>query len=359
MGQSNPPSVRPPPSLRDTSPKSVGKFGIIIQTLLHGFGGGREGVRTLILFYDSPATITFMSKPVSRIFHSLLFIILIGTGGSIVYYLKTTPTVTASCATPAEGPRQGAATRTAIPTPAPSLSGTFEPGPDTGWSLLQPGLERRVIRIYNDQNQPSESVYIWRLDQNCFRMDVAFDETPRSLQTWQEETNAILVLNGGYFSIENERYFPDGLIIVNGEASGSSFDGFGGMLAIDRSGAELRWLVQQPYNSSEPLQAALQSFPILVRPGGELGFPAQREDYASARRTVIGQDQAGRILFIVAPEGYFTLHQLSAWLTESDLNLEIAVNLDGGGSTGILVANPREIIPSNVLLPFVILVYAR
>ena len=295
-----------------------------------------------------------MFKPVSRILHSLLFILLIGTGGSIVYLFNTTPST--ACAAPAEGPRQGAAT---FIIPTPSLSGTFEPGPDTGWSSLQPGLERRVIRIYNEQNQPIESVYIWRLDQNCFRMDVAYDERPKSLQTWQEETNAVMVVNGGYFSIENERYFPDGLTIVNGEAFGSSFEGFGGMLAINRSRAELRWLVQKPYHSYEPLQAALQSFPILVQPGGELGFPAERENNARARRTVIGQDRDGRILLIVAPQGYFTLHELSVYLTESDLNLDIAVNLDGGGSTGILVENPREIISPTRPLPFVILVYAR
>jgi uncharacterized protein YigE (DUF2233 family) len=262
-----------------------------------------------------------MLKSVSRTLHALLLLMLIGTVGTIVYYIKI--------------------------------------GSHAGWSLLQPGLERRVIQIYDDQNQQVESLYVWRLDQNYFRMDVAYAETPKSLQTWQEETNAVMVVNGGYFSIENEKYFPDGLTIVNGEAFGSSFDGFGGMLAIDQDRAELRWLVQEPYNSYEPLQAALQSFPILVQPGGKLGFGAERENNARARRTVIGQDQDGRILFIVAPEGYFTLHQLSVYLTESDLNLDIAVNLDGGGSTGILMANPREIIPSKVLLPFVILVYAR
>jgi len=262
-----------------------------------------------------------MYKSISRILHSLLLLILIGTSGSIVYYLKTAP--------------------------------------KPPWSSLRPGLERRVIQIYNDQNQPVESLYIWRLDQNYFRMDVAYDETPKSLETWQKETNASLVLNGGYFSIENERYFPDGLTIINGKAFGSSFDGFGGMLAINEYWAELRWLVEKPYNSDEPLQAALQSFPLLVKPGGELGFPAERENNVRARRTVIAQDRDGRILFIVAPQGYFTLHQLSVYLTESDLNLDIAVNLDGGGSTGILVANPREIISPKTLLPFVILVYAR
>jgi uncharacterized protein YigE (DUF2233 family) len=231
--------------------------------------------------------------------------------------------------------------------------------PDPDWSLLQPGLERRVISITNAQNQPVESLYIWRLDQNYFRLDVVHNERPKSLDAWQKETNAALVVNGGYFSINNERYLPDGLTIINGKASGRSFAGFGGMLAINQSKAELRWLVQKPYNAYESWHAALQSFPILVQPGGELGFPAERDNQARARRTVIAQDRDGRILFIIAPQGYFTLHQLSVYLTESDLNLDIALNLDGGGSTGILVANPREIISPRTLLPFVILVYAR
>jgi exopolysaccharide biosynthesis protein len=74
---------------------------------------------------------------------------------------------------------------------------------------------------------------------------------------------------------------------------------------------------------------------------------------------VLGQDRNGRILFIVAPQGYFVLHQLSVYLTESDLNLDIAVNLDGGGSTGVLVSDPREVIPPTRPIPFVILVHPR
>ncbi|MEO8354440.1 MAG: phosphodiester glycosidase family protein [Chloroflexota bacterium] len=279
----------------------------------------------------------------------MLLLIFIGTWGSVVYYIKAAP----------NAPSLPPAARATLPTPVPSPSGTAETLPDTDWSLLQPGLERRVIQIFDDQNQHVESVHIWRLDQNYFRLDVAYDETPKSLQTWQKETSATLVVNGGYYSVENELYFPNGLTIVNGEAFGSSFRGYGGMLAIDRSRAEIRWLVQKPYNSDEALQAALQSFPILVQPGGKLGFGAERENNVSARRTAIGQDTDGRIVFIVAPQGRFTLHQFSAYLTESDLNLDIAINLDGGGSTGVLVANPYEIIAPTRPLPFVILVHAR
>ena len=179
-----------------------------------------------------------MYKRVSGLLHAVLLLILIGTCGSTMYFINNEPSV------------GSAVPPTAIfrPTPVPSLSRTAETRAETGWSSLGPGLERRLIRIYNDQDQQVESVYIWRLDQKYFRMDVVYDERPRSLETWQKETDASLVLNGGYFSIANEIYFPDGLTIVNGKAFGRSFDGFGGMLAINKSRAELRWLVEKPYN---------------------------------------------------------------------------------------------------------------
>src|SRR5215510_8173522 len=153
-----------------------------------------------------------MYKRISRILHVLIFLILIGICGNTIYFLNNKSSVMSTISPMAIFTR----------TPVPSLPHTVETRRDRGWSLIQPGFERHVINIYDDQNQRVESLYIWRLDQKYFRMDVAFDETPRSLETWQNETHASLVLNGGYFSIVNERYFPDGLTIVNGEASGQS-----------------------------------------------------------------------------------------------------------------------------------------
>lgn len=216
-----------------------------------------------------------------------------------------------------------------------------------------------MIRLFNDQSQHIESLYLFRLNQNLFRLDVAYRPAPLSLEDWQKETSALMIVNGGFYREENETPIPNGLTILNGQAFGSSYDSFGGMLAIGDGWAEVRWLAQKPYDSGEPLWAGLQSFPLLVKPGGELGFPAEFEDNVQARRTVIAQDREGHILFIVTPRGHFTLHQLSLYLTGSDLDLDIALNLDGGPSSGILLANPREIIPSQTLLPIVILVYPR
>ncbi len=245
-----------------------------------------------------------------------------------------------------------------VPTLSPTLDATFSKS-DTGWASLQPGLERRSINIYSNQDQLTESLYLVRLDQNLFQLDVAYSERPKSLQDWQAETKASVVVNGSYFRIENDRYIPNGLTILDGKPLGNSYDTYAGMLAINESGSELRWLADQPYDPNEKLLAALQSFPVLIKPVGKLGFPEQYEDGLQARRTVIGQDRDGRILFIVASQGYFTLHQLSAYLTESDLHLRIAVNLDGGPSSGIWVANPQEIIPAQTPLPLVIVANTR
>lgn len=249
-------------------------------------------------------------------------------------------------------------TLTPAPTFTPFLPPTMEPVQDTGWEFVQPGLERRSINLY-ENNQQVEALYLLRLDPNQFRLEVAYQETPQNLEDWQKETNALVVVNGGYFSIEDEKYIPNGLIVVKGQTLGDSYGPFAGMLAVSDYGTELRWLEERPYNPYEQLRAALQSFPVLVKPGGVLGFPVEHEDNLKARRTVIAQDRNGRILFLVAPRGSFTLHQLSVYLTESDLDLNIAVNLDGGPSTGIWLAQPREIIPSQTLLPIVILVYPR
>jgi hypothetical protein len=241
-------------------------------------------------------------------------------------------------------------------TPAPTLTPTLKP--PNGWDQLQPGLERRTLRITNENNA-LESLYVLRLDPTHFRFEVAYDPQGLLLDAWQAQTGALIVVNGGYFREENEQYLPNGLTVIDGATIGTSYGDFGGMFAVTETGPDLRWLAQRSYDPNEPLLAALQSFPILVKPGGELGFPAEHEDHLTARRTVIAQDREGRILLMVAPQGNITLHQLSAYLTASDLDLDIAINLDGGPSSGILLAEPSESIPTFSPLPIVIMVFNR
>lgn len=247
-----------------------------------------------------------------------------------------------------------------IPNPSPLIA-TSSPAPtatpvplDSGWQQLQPGLEQRTLNVVEDGNW-QESLTVLRLDPERFHFDVAYRPgLPQSLATWQAETGALLVVNGGFYT---ERYEATGLIVSDGIARGHSYDGFGGMFVVTDEGPELRSLQAQPYNPTEEFQAGLQSFPLLVKPGGSLGFP--EEDGQQARRTVVAQDTAGRLLFLVAPRGHFTLHQLSRYLVASDLELDVALNLDGGPSTGLLLRQPPLFVPAFVPLPAVITVLEK
>ena len=270
-------------------------------------------------------------------------------------------------------PDSGSDPGTAIPTATASgalLTPTpLQPPPsptaaDRGWVQRDPGLEQRRIDLTNQNGDLIETLHILRIDTNHYRFDVRYDPAvPRSLSEWAALTGAQVVINGSYYSRDEERIFANGLLIIDGLPIGYSYGAFAGMLAVTHQRPELRWLAQQPYDPGEPLLAALQSFPLLIKPGGELGFPSENEDNLMARRTAIGQDVHGRMLLMVAPQGYFTLHKLSQSLFKSDLELDIAVNLDGGPSSGLYVAptstDPLFEIPAYSPLPIVITVYNR
>ncbi|MDM8526680.1 phosphodiester glycosidase family protein [Anaerolineales bacterium HSG24] len=247
---------------------------------------------------------------------------------------------------------------TALSTMTPVPSPTTEP--DTGWILLQPGLEQRHLNLVDEVGRGLDDLYLIRIDPNLYRFDVAYHATePLTLEDWLTKTGALLAVNGGYFSIDAEKYYPTGLTVVDGQPMGVNYGDFAGMLAVTQYETELRWLAQQPYQHDELLLAGLQSFPLLVKPGGELGFPAEHEDNKRARRTVIGQDKHGRFILLVAARKYFTLHQLSCFLTDSDLELDIALNLDGGQSSGLLLANTADGVSAQSKLPIVIVVYPK
>ena len=242
---------------------------------------------------------------------------------------------------------------------SPAMPAIVTPEPDSGWLELHPGMQRRTINLTNEQGILVETLFLLRFDPAQYRIGVGYHEVPQSLSAWQAESGALVVVNGGYYRVEIEIYIPTGLTVVDGEVIGTSYGDFAGMLAVSATGAELRWLAQKPYDPQEALTAALQSFPLLVKPGGEMGFGAEHEDNLQARRTVIAQDRSGRWVLLVASSGSFSLHRLSAYLAASDLELDIALNLDGGPSSGLLLADPYQEIPSLTPLPVVITIHPR
>lgn len=222
------------------------------------------------------------------------------------------------------------------------------------WSKVAPGVELR----YEDWKSPAgddDTVTIVRFDVRHVRLSVGYQPAhPLFMSDWMRKEQATAIINGGYFDQQNR---ATGLVISNGQVFGTSYSGFGGMLSVDGQGRlRLRYLVQQPYDPGEQLKQATQSAPMLVLPGGKRAkFSANA---ASSRRSMVALDKQGRLLFIVSPGLVFTLDELADQLVKSDLSINVALNLDGGASTGLYVnaGSQHVAIDSPAQLPIVIIV---
>lgn len=244
---------------------------------------------------------------------------------------------------------------TRAPTFTPLPTSTPIPD-DTGWRIVRAGIEYRELHVSIEAR--SDRLHIARVDPKQVRFRVLYDPNqPRRVGEWLESTRSTLVVNGNYFDPQNHAL---GLIISNGEKSGQVYQGFGGMFVVKGDDVKVRWNVAQPYVEGEGLTDAMQNFPMLVIPGGVPNLEID-DNQQLAPRTAVAQDQSGRILFVVSPALTFTLTDFGKWLAASDLEIDAALNLDGGTSTGLLVRDDDHTLGTDswISVPSVIAVEAK
>jgi uncharacterized protein YigE (DUF2233 family) len=225
------------------------------------------------------------------------------------------------------------------------------------WNKVATGVEVRY-EDWKDSGGDDETVTIVRFDIHKIKVSVGYQPgQPMSMNDWMQQEHPLAIINGGFF----DQYFhATALVVSNGKVFGESYAGFGGMLSVDTRGSiNLRSLHQQPYDpNSEQLEQATQSAPVLMLGGKRTQFSA---DASQTRRSVVAMDKQGRLLFIVSPDPIFSLDELADQLASSDLSIEVALNLDGGSSTGLYVngGSSHVSIDSFANLPLVIIVKAR
>jgi uncharacterized protein YigE (DUF2233 family) len=223
------------------------------------------------------------------------------------------------------------------------------------WCFIAPGIERRDIDVRLNGGRAARAVVV-RLDPALVTFRVYYSpDDPHTISAWRDGLpQAAVILNAGFFD-ETRRAL--GLVVSDGQAFGQSFVGFGGMFQVSAAGVRVRSLVGEPYRG-EPLIQAVQAFPMLIEAGGVLAPQGDGFDQR-ARRTVIAEDGQGRILVIVIPYDMVSLADVQSWLITSDLNLYIALGLDGGKSSGLVINVPGygETFPNLDEVPSVIAVY--
>jgi hypothetical protein len=73
---------------------------------------------------------------------------------------------------------------------------------------------------------------------------------------------------------------------------------------------------------------AMVSYPLLIAADGTSRAKGDRRWLAN--RSFVGQDAAGRIVLGTTRDAFFSLERFAAFLKESPLGLNLALNLDGG-----------------------------
>jgi|SRR5437660_3022640 len=241
-------------------------------------------------------------------------------------------------------------------TPVGSNTPTTQDTPTLNrWFQGSPGVEVRS-EDWKSPGNNEDIVSIVRIDLHRAHLKVAYQQDqPLLMSEWMKQTNALAVINGGYFDTHNR---PTGLLISDGQTYGTSYSGFGGMLAVDNQGnVTLRSLSQQPYDpDNEQFRQATQSAPMLMLNGKRTQFDANA---ASSRRSVVAIDKQGRLLLIVSPNQAFSLDELADLLASSDLSLQTALNLDGGASTGLYMHSGSQQITVDPLTPLPIVIVVK
>ncbi len=245
-----------------------------------------------------------------------------------------------------------------VPTITIALNGQTPTSTSNTWHTVAPGIEVRSETWKSPSTATiSDTVSIVRFNLHHVTLSVDYQpDQPLSMQQWMQKEQAAAIINGGYFDGLDH---ATALVISNGQASGTSYQGFGGMLDVTSRGTvQLRSLRDQPYDPSEGLLQATQCTPMLLENGKRTQF---NSDTKTSPRSVVALDKQGSLLFIASPGLAFTLDDMATLLASSDLNLETALNLDGGSSTGLYVNSNTTgtqgiTIDSYVNLPLVIVV---
>lgn len=198
----------------------------------------------------------------------------------------------------------------------------------TEWQEIDTGVQFKEIPVYSNNNTLNDVIIVFKFNPDQFNFSFKKSSTAMTVAEWQEKYDPLFICNGSYFLENNE---PAGLLKINGNTAGKKLSAESvGELVINNQG-KLNILENADIDKYDNV---LQSYPLLQGISEDSG--------QLAPRTVVAKDEEGNILFIFTKKYYFSLYTLQNYLQDSDLNIDIALNLDGGPSTGYFFKGKEE-----------------
>ena len=221
------------------------------------------------------------------------------------------------------------------------------------WMHIADGLQWRKLLPNGDE---LAQLIVVRINPQKYRFRAVYRaEEPLSLSGWRAlEADASVIVNANFFDSSHRAL---GLAVSDGLSHGRAYRDRGGTFLIRNGQATIVASRSESLASIDAIEQAAQGFPLLVEQGAQAYFTATGGQ--RTRRTMIGIDKQGYILIIVSPFLGLSLADLSAYLPSTRLEIDAAVNLDGGGSTMIALPGADYYQPSLDPVPMILAVYPR
>lgn len=208
------------------------------------------------------------------------------------------------------------------------------------WRDLAPGLEFTMLHGEPFCRRGSSAIAVLRLDPERVRLRVRHytqNAEPRPLDVveWQRLTGSVAVFNAGQF-------YPDfrylGLLASDGKwLFPRPHPGYQALLVArrhsDGRGARVLDMADREIEpDSLAWSEVAQSFMLFDRSGRI----RVRQTDKVANRTAVGEDREGRLV-VFTTEGGYTLEEFARLIQKSRLEIDHAMNLDGGNEAQLTV----------------------
>lgn len=238
-----------------------------------------------------------------------------------------------------------------LPTVKPTPELTARPA--SPWQTIDDGLQWRTLIPNGDE---LAQIIVARIDPSRYRFRAVYHAgQARNLSNWRAlEAEASVIINANFF---DENDFALGLVVSDGAAHGIAYQDRGGTFLVRNGAPAIVSNRAQTLPERASIEQAAQGFPLLVEDGRQAYFAEASGE--RTRRTMIGIDRLGNVIVMVAPFLGLSLADLSAYLPQTDLEIDIAFNLDGGGSTMIALTDAGYFQPSLEPVPAILAVYRR
>jgi len=199
------------------------------------------------------------------------------------------------------------------------------------WRILGRGLTFAEIQV-SRQNKVVDTLAVVKVDpvSNAFKIR---HHQPQDITAWQQELAAPVVFNASYYGKD---LLPVGLILSDGKPIGPWRNlQMRGMFVAEPKGlspdlprATILDLTTTAISAKNlPWTQGVQSYPLLLDYKGRIRVWKTPK---TAQRTVIAIDRSSNILIFNTNEAYFTLYDFAHFLKASSLEIDSALNLDGG-----------------------------